>query len=233
MLPVRTPPVYSHAELRSDAVVHIAGILAALIAAPVLVILSVVWIGDAGTVSATLVYAICLVAMLVCSALYNTISPPGRKDLFRRIDQSAIYLKIAGTYTPFAVLTGAHAGPLLAGVWGAALAEAVQQLKTAFTSSATSDREGQAILLHGLTTADAGDFAFAKRLYRERTTLSTSGLLHLALALVLLDRKSMAEDLLNLVNLPVEPGTANSQVIDTYAGHCVPWMQSNVELRAL
>jgi hemolysin III len=124
MLPVRTPPVYSHAELRSDAVVHIAGILAALIAAPVLVILSVVWIGDAGTVSATLVYAICLVAMLVCSALYNTISPPGRKDLFRRIDQSAIYLKIAGTYTPFAVLTGAHAGPLLAGVWGAALAGA-------------------------------------------------------------------------------------------------------------
>jgi hemolysin III len=121
MLPVRVPPIYSRAELRSDAVVHVTGILAALVAAPVLVALSVVWMGDAGTVSATLIYAICLVAMLVCSALYNTMSPPERKDMFRRIDQSAIYFKIAGTYTPFAVLTGAHAGPLLIGVWGAAL----------------------------------------------------------------------------------------------------------------
>ncbi len=111
--------------------------------------------------------------------------------------------------------------------------KAVEQLKSAFTASPASDREGQAILLHGLTTADAGDFAFANRLYRERNSLSPSGLLHLALALIQLDRKSMAEDLLKLVKLPVEMGTANSQQLDASAASCIPWMQSNVELRAL
>ncbi len=111
--------------------------------------------------------------------------------------------------------------------------KAVTHLQSAFTSSSQSDREGQAILLHGLTMADAGDFAFANRLYRERNQLSASGLLHLALALIQLDRKSMAEDLLNMVKLPVELNTANSQQIDTFALKCIPWMQSNVELRAL
>ena len=111
--------------------------------------------------------------------------------------------------------------------------KAVQHLKSAFTSSRQSDREGQAILLHGLAMADAGDFAFANRLYRERNSLSPSGLLHLALALIELDRKSMAEDLLKLIELPVELAGANSQQIDIFARRCIPWMQSNVELRAL
>jgi hemolysin III len=121
MLPARVPPIYSPAERRSDAVVHIAGIASALVAAPVVVFLAAAWIGDVGTVSAMLVYAVCLVAMLVCSAAYNMLAHPERKDSLRRLDQSAIYLKIAGTYTPFAVLTGAHAGPLLVGIWSAAL----------------------------------------------------------------------------------------------------------------
>lgn len=111
--------------------------------------------------------------------------------------------------------------------------KAVTHLQSAFTSSSQSDREGQAILLHGLAMADAGDFAFANRLYRERNQLSASGLLHLALALIHLDRKAMAEDLLTMSKLPVEINTANVQEIDTYASKCIPWMQSNVELRAL
>ena len=42
----------------------------------------------------------------------------------RRLDQSAIYLKIAGTYTPLVALTGSQAWLLLAGIWGVALAGA-------------------------------------------------------------------------------------------------------------
>ncbi len=124
MLPARLPSVYSPAELRSDAFVHMAGIAFALVAAPVLVLLAVLWIGDAGTVSAMAVYVVCLLAMLTCSALYNMARWPGWTDTLRRIDQSAIYLKIAGTYTPFAVLTGATAGPFLVGIWSAALSGA-------------------------------------------------------------------------------------------------------------
>ena len=62
--------------------------------------------------------------MFACSAMYNMVPLPDRKDFLRRIDQSAIYVKIAGSYTPFAVLTGTHAGFFLTGVWGAALAGA-------------------------------------------------------------------------------------------------------------
>jgi hemolysin III len=42
--------------------------------------------------------------MLTCSALYNMIRVPQWADRLRRLDQSAIYFKIAGTYTPFVVL---------------------------------------------------------------------------------------------------------------------------------
>ena len=74
--------------------------------------------------AAAAIYGLSLIAMFVCSAIYNLVSLPAWKDFLRRIDQSAIYVKIAGSYTPFAVLTGTHAGFFLAGVWGTAIAGA-------------------------------------------------------------------------------------------------------------
>lgn len=100
----RVPLVYSRAERISDAAVHVAGILSALIAVPVLITLSVVWFGDPGTVMAASVYGATLLAMFCCSAVYNIVALPNWKDVLRRVDQSAIYLKIAGTYTPIAVM---------------------------------------------------------------------------------------------------------------------------------
>jgi hemolysin III len=120
----RVPMTYTRAELLSDAAVHVTGIVAALIAVPVLITLAAVWFGDATTVIAAVVYGVSLLAMFICSAANNMIRMPARKDLLRRIDQSAIYVKIAGSYTPLAVLTGTHAGLFLASLWGAALAGA-------------------------------------------------------------------------------------------------------------
>lgn len=62
--------------------------------------------------------------MLVCSALFNLAPVSPRKRLLRRLDHAAIYLLIAGTYTPFAHrLIEAGAGPgLLVAVWTLALA---------------------------------------------------------------------------------------------------------------
>lgn len=117
----RVPPDYSRAEYISDAVIHISGIALALIGGPVLVTLAAVWIGEAGIVTALAVYVVTMVAMLSCSALYNMILRDGWSDRLRRIDQSAIYLKIAGTYTPFVALSGAHAGWFLAAVWSVAI----------------------------------------------------------------------------------------------------------------
>lgn len=118
----RLPMAYSRAELVSDAAVHVIGILAALVALPVLVTLAVVWQGDGRTVAALVVYGVSVLVLLVCSALNNMLRLPAWKDWLRRLDQSAIYVKIAGSYTPFAVIAGTHAGLFLAGLWGAALA---------------------------------------------------------------------------------------------------------------
>ena len=87
--------------------------------------------------------------MFVCSAANNMIRVPARKDMLRRIDQSAIYVKIAGSYTPLAVLTGTHAGLFLASLWGAALAGASLRMlqpgaaEVALASCSTSASAGR------------------------------------------------------------------------------------------
>src|SRR5262249_8194999 len=72
-----------------------------------------------------------LIAMLGCSAAYNVLQGSRRRDLLRRLDQSAIFLMIAGTYTPFTTLClkGTWAIGLTALVWsGAAVGIAFKML---------------------------------------------------------------------------------------------------------
>ncbi|MBP7001508.1 hemolysin III family protein [Amaricoccus sp.] len=113
---------YSRAERLSDAVVHVAGVTFGVAAAGAIVTLAAVWEGAGRHLAAAAVYGFCLVAMLACSALYHMTPAPEWKDRLRRLDQSAIYLKIAGAYTPFAVMTGPQAMPFLAGLWAVAAA---------------------------------------------------------------------------------------------------------------
>ncbi len=120
--PARSRPRHHRAEFISDAAVQIAGLVAALIAVPVLVTLTAVWRGDLSAMLGTLIYGATLIAMLLCSTLYHLIRHPDWRRLLRRLDHSAIYFKIAGTYTPFALLSGGHGAALLTGLWGAALA---------------------------------------------------------------------------------------------------------------
>lgn len=113
---------YSPAERLSDAVVHVSGALVVAVAVPVLIGLTV-WLGASGRmILAVAVYGATLVAMIFCSALYNIWGQGRWHWLFRRLDHSAIYAKIAGTYTAFMLTAGGHAAYLLAGLWGAALA---------------------------------------------------------------------------------------------------------------
>ena len=118
-------PTYSRAERVSDAVVHVMGLMLVLMAVPVLIVLTALYRGDAASVTGVSIYGAALIAMILCSALYNIGETSGwgtaREWLFRRLDHSAIYLKIAGTYTPFTLLSG-HGVALTAGVWAAAIA---------------------------------------------------------------------------------------------------------------
>lgn len=112
---------YSRAERLSDAIIHASGLMLVLVAVPVLIAVAAVLRGDFTAILGISVYGLALIAMILCSALYNMIPHPGWEGVLKRLDHSAIYVKIAGTYTPFTLLSG-HGLWLLAGLWGAALA---------------------------------------------------------------------------------------------------------------
>jgi hemolysin III len=116
---------YTRAEVLADATIHLIGVIGALLAVPVLVTLAVIWRGDGPLVAAVAIYGASLIAMLTFSASYNLANmrlARGRAlDWLRRLDHAAIYVKIAGTYTPFAVIAGGPVGKwLLIGVWSGA-----------------------------------------------------------------------------------------------------------------
>lgn len=116
------PRPYTDPERLADGVVHCVGLAAAGVAVPVLLVLVALWHGGGAAVAAVAVYGLGLVGMLAASAGYNLVRQPRVKEILRRCDHAAIYVKIAGTYTPFTVLIGgAQALWLLAGIWGAAV----------------------------------------------------------------------------------------------------------------
>lgn len=110
-------PRYSRGERIADAVVHCVGIVAALVGCAVLGT-TVPWTAGAGPPLALGLYATGLLSMLGCSALYNLASEARRRALLRRLDHTAIFAMIAGTYTPVA-------GIGIGGVWGWGLLGAV------------------------------------------------------------------------------------------------------------
>ena len=112
---------HSRAERLSDAAVHVSGLATAAIGVPTLIVLAAAWNGSGPVVASVSVYGASLIAMLLFSALYNMVPEGSWTATLRRLDHCAIYVKIAGTFTPFAALSGGPGGPLMAGLWGAAL----------------------------------------------------------------------------------------------------------------
>ena len=85
--------VSSPGEIRADALVHGAGIVGALLGSTVL-------LAHAGVSWVLASYLLSLLATMIFSAAYNLTPPSRLKWILRRFDHSAIYLLIAGTYTP-------------------------------------------------------------------------------------------------------------------------------------
>jgi hemolysin III len=69
-------------------------------------------------------YGVGLLAMVSCSALYAWGRHGRRRELYRHLDQAAIFVMIAGTYTPFTLAApdGGYRLRLLAGIWTIAVA---------------------------------------------------------------------------------------------------------------
>jgi len=107
----------------ANSVSHGVGLLAALTAAPILVI-AAVHRGPATDVVGAGVFATTMVLVYLMSTLYHASPQSKAKRFLNVLDRSAIYLLIAGTYTPFTlgVLRGAWGWTLFGLVWALALA---------------------------------------------------------------------------------------------------------------
>ena len=106
---------------------HLIGTVLAATGATVLVVLAARQ-GDPWKIVSFSIYGAMLLALYTLSTLYH--STRGRvKDVFRKLDHCSIYLLIAGTYTPFSLVTlrGAWGWSLLGAIWGLAILGIVQE----------------------------------------------------------------------------------------------------------
>ncbi len=109
---------YDKEEIIADGIVHAVGVTFGIVSFTALLVMAAPAVG-AWELTSILVYGIGLLTVLTVSALYNLWPVSPVKWMLRRYDHSAIYLLIAGTYTPFItqMKASAEAMVLLAGVW--------------------------------------------------------------------------------------------------------------------
>ncbi|MGK7754099.1 MULTISPECIES: PAQR family membrane homeostasis protein TrhA [unclassified Roseovarius] len=124
-------PSYTRAERIADAAVHVLGVGSAFVAVAFLIFANAGQLSP-GAMTAAVVYGIAMILMLSASAAYHLAAHTSLRPLLRRIDHAAIYVKIAGTITPLAVLLNTpFAYTVLTLVWFLALSGAVRKLLAA------------------------------------------------------------------------------------------------------
>ena len=116
-------------EERASAITHAAGTAASLVAGIVLVTLAALR-GDGWQLASAIVFSSSLVLLYLASTLYHSFHNPVVKRRLKVFDHCAIYLLIAGTYTPFTLvgLRGTLGWSLFAAIWSLALAGVVFKL---------------------------------------------------------------------------------------------------------
>lgn len=120
ILPQHRPQ--SLGEEIANSVSHGVALVAALVGGPFLVV-DAVQRGDVANMVGASIFAATMVLLYLSSTLYHALSSTRARQVFRIIDHSAIYLLIAGTYTPFTlgVLRGPWGWTLLGLIWTMAL----------------------------------------------------------------------------------------------------------------
>ncbi|MDE2081719.1 MAG: hemolysin III family protein [Burkholderiales bacterium] len=110
-----------------NAITHLVAAALALAGAVVLVVLAALG-GDPWMVVSVSVYGLSLVLLYTCSVLYHSLR--GRaKHVMQRLDHQSIYLLIAGSYTPFCLVTlrGVWGWSLFGVIWGLAVIGSLQE----------------------------------------------------------------------------------------------------------
>ncbi|GHU02628.1 hemolysin III [Alphaproteobacteria bacterium] len=121
---------YSPAEEFCNALIHGIGVALAAAMTAVLAVFAGLG-GDPWTVVSVSVFGASMIVMYAASTLYHTVASPSVKQGLRKFDHIAIYYLIAGTYTPFLLvsLRGPLGWSLLAVVWAMAAGGTVLQLR--------------------------------------------------------------------------------------------------------
>jgi hemolysin III len=115
-------PEYSAAEELAHTLTHGVGALLSIAGLVVLVAFASLN-GDVWHVVSSSIYGATLIILYSASSLYHGVTHPRAKSILQRFDHAAIYLLIAGTYTPFMLvnLRGVWGWSLLAVIWSVAI----------------------------------------------------------------------------------------------------------------
>ena len=111
-----------------NSISHTVGAVLAAIGGVLLIVLAA-RSGDPWKIVSFSIYAASLLSLYLTSTLYHSVRGPA-KDVLRKLDHCAIYLLIAGSYTPFTLVTlrGAWGWSLFGAVWGLAIVGIVQEV---------------------------------------------------------------------------------------------------------
>lgn len=127
--PSSHPSRYTLGEEVAHSLSHGLGALMAIAGLCVLVVYAALY-GDAVAVAASAIFGATLILLYTASTLYHSIPLPQTKHILRIVDHISIYLLIAGTYTPFTLVTlkGTWGATLFGVVWGLAAAGIIFKL---------------------------------------------------------------------------------------------------------
>jgi len=113
---------YSFREELFNSITHGAGVLLSIVALVLLIVFSSIY-GNASHIVSCVIFGVTLILLYSASTLYHSAQKPQIKSVFKILDHSCIYLLIAGTYTPFLLVTlrGVLGWTMFAVIWFLAL----------------------------------------------------------------------------------------------------------------
>ena len=117
-------PLYTLGEEIANSITHGIGVLLGIAGLVLLIVFAALRGGGPVHMAAAIVYGCSIILEYLASTLYHAIQVPAAKRIFRIIDHSCIYLLIAGSYTPFLLITLAPYGGIVMFVivWALAIA---------------------------------------------------------------------------------------------------------------
>src|SRR5436309_1646737 len=117
----------------ANSITHGVGLIASVMAFPVLLVRAQSS-SDSSAVAGAAIFGATLILFYASSTVYHALPISKGKQLFRILDHSAIYLLIAGTYTPFALgpLRGPWGSALLVVIWALAVIGIISKLTIGF-----------------------------------------------------------------------------------------------------